>query len=435
MTPGAPEAALAVLDRRLDRLSSAPLAVGLSGGSDSLALLLCVLRWAQPAGRPVLALTVDHGLQADGPRWTAAAGETAHRLGAAWRPLAWTGAKPLRGLPAASRQARHALLAEAARAAGAAVLLLGHTADDLAESELIRRETPTHGRMAEWSPSPAWPEGRGVFLLRPLLACRRRDLQAWLGRQGLGWVDDPANLDPRFARSRARAALAHQPTQSPWTAGASEGTTDLTGRLGETDCSGVLAFNGAALLNQARPGAWLARGLLCVAGRTRPPAGAAVERLLAGLSAKRPLTATLAGARLESDGARVRVTRELGRTPAPPANPDPTASWVFDGRFEVSPLAPGWRVAVLAGRAAALSIRDRERLGAIAAAGRPALPVLLGPDGQVQLPAPFGAGPAKARCLVGERLAAAWGLVPDERTLEARAARRTRSAPGVLILS
>ena len=92
-------------------------------------------------------------------------------------------------------------------AAGARVLILGHTADDVTESTLIRRSTPSHGRMSEWSPSPVWPEGRGVFLLSPLLRSRGTDLRAWLGRQGLDWLDDPANADPRFARTRARAEL------------------------------------------------------------------------------------------------------------------------------------------------------------------------------------------------------------------------------------
>jgi tRNA(Ile)-lysidine synthase len=76
----------------------------------------------------VVSLTVDHQLQPASAAWTADAVAKARALGAEARALAWTGDKPATGLSAAARAARHALLADAARAAGARVLLLGHTA-------------------------------------------------------------------------------------------------------------------------------------------------------------------------------------------------------------------------------------------------------------------------------------------------------------------
>ncbi len=413
-----PEAALAALDRRLDPDGPAPLAVGLSGGSDSLALLLCVLRWAGSRGRPVLALTVDHGLQAESARWTAQAGEVAQSLGAAWRALSWVGTKPAQGLQEVARQARHALLAQAARAAGASVLLLGHTADDVAESALIRHSTPSHGRMAEWSPSPVWPEGRGVFLLRPLLASRRADLRAWLRREGLAWLDDPANSDPRFARTRARAELA---SRGAWSLAADEVSPRTPGRGAELQAQvglgGELTFDPIALLGGPRAHDRLAKALLCVSGRSQPLRSAAVQGLLERLSTGAPMVATLGGAGLRSDGASVRLTREPGRTPAPPCELEPDVAKVFDGRFEVTALAAGWRIASLAGRTAGLPKREGERLRQHGADVRPSLPILLGLGGQTRLPAPFGGGPAHARCLVAQRLAAAWGLLPDERAL------------------
>ncbi len=135
------------------------------------------------------------------------AGTAARAAGADWRGLAWTGDKPATGLTAAARAARHRLIADAAREAGARVVLFAHTADDIAEAERMRAEGSTLGRLRDWSPSPAWPEGRGLMLQRPLLDARRAELRAWLRDQGAGWIDDPANEDPRFARARARRAL------------------------------------------------------------------------------------------------------------------------------------------------------------------------------------------------------------------------------------
>ncbi|MBX7249005.1 MAG: hypothetical protein K1X35_08195, partial [Caulobacteraceae bacterium] len=117
----------AALDRRLCPAADAPLCVGVSGGGDSIALLALACAWAEPRNRRVLALSVDHGLQPEGAGWSRFALETAARLGAGGRLLRWAGEKPARGVSAAARAARHRLLAEAAREAGARVVVLGHT--------------------------------------------------------------------------------------------------------------------------------------------------------------------------------------------------------------------------------------------------------------------------------------------------------------------
>jgi tRNA(Ile)-lysidine synthase len=197
----------AALDRRLRPVAAAPLAVGFSGGGDSLALLILTLDWARAQGRAVVSLTVDHQLNPASAAWTAAAAARAQALGARAQALAWTGDKPSAGLPAAARAARHALLADAARAAGARVLLLGHTRDDLAEAAAMRAEGSTVSDPREWSPSPAWPQGRGVFALRPLLAVGRAEIRDWLSARGETWLDDPANEDLKYARARARRRL------------------------------------------------------------------------------------------------------------------------------------------------------------------------------------------------------------------------------------
>ena len=192
------------LDRRLTPDAEAPVAVALSGGGDSVALLLIAARWARARGRRLLALTVDHGLQPESAAWSRFAAEAAAAAGADWRGLTWDGRKPASGLTAAARAARHGLIADAARSAGARVVLFGHTADDIAEADWMRRQGATLGRLREWSPSPAWPEGRGLMLLRPLLAERRAGLRDWLAARRAAWIEDPANADARFGRSRAR---------------------------------------------------------------------------------------------------------------------------------------------------------------------------------------------------------------------------------------
>ena len=106
-----------VLDVRLERGVSAPVAVAFSGGGYSLALLLAAVAWADGAGRRLIALTVDHGLQAAAAQWSAWCKRRAGEIGVDHRILEWRGDKPVSGLPNAARNARHGLIGDAAREA------------------------------------------------------------------------------------------------------------------------------------------------------------------------------------------------------------------------------------------------------------------------------------------------------------------------------
>lgn len=396
--------AAGVLDRRLERTSPRPLAVALSGGGDSVALLRLAADWARGAGRGLLVLTVDHGLQPESVGWTQACATRAAAVGADFRALSWTGQKPLRGLPAAARAARHALLADAAREAGAQVILMGHTADDILEARAMRAAGSTTPEPREWTPSPAWPEGRGVFLLRPLLGVRRAAIRDWLAAHDEAWIDDPANADLRSARARARQAL---------DAAAFPPSPDLLSPdgapakgLAETcrmDAAGVLSVAREALRASGAE-AFTAAACLCAAGTTRPPASDRIAGLVARLRSEGPVTATLAGARIEADDHEVRFLREPGEArrgglAAMSLAAGETAVW--DGRFEIA-AAQALTVRALGGLAARLAKTQRAAIQGFAPKARAALPVTA--DGQ----------PIAARPLALERLRAACGVVARE---------------------
>ncbi|MFI4936827.1 MAG: tRNA lysidine(34) synthetase TilS, partial [Caulobacterales bacterium] len=408
---------LALLDRRLNAPDKTPVAVAFSGGGDSLALLLGAKTWSERSGRPLIALTVDHRLRPEGAAWARFAAERAARLGVEHRTLAWMGEKPASGLPAAARAARHALLAEAAREADARVVLMGHTADDVMEAQLMRQAGSSVPAPREWSPSPAWPEGRGVFLLRPLLGCRRADLRDWLADQGERWIEDPANDDPRFARTLARRRLAEQGGET--TPPASPPAADLAGVIvGE---AGELTLSRAAFraLGATEARRWLAALCLCAAGTRAPPSGAALDRLTGDLAASAPVIASLAGARIEAAGERLLVCREAGefRRRGIGTTPLPLGESVFDGRFLMIAGDPGWSVRPLRGVARRLPPGERARLAALSAAARSALPAAVGPAGDISCPTLATGPPVKVFSLVGERLMAALGALQDEAAL------------------
>jgi tRNA(Ile)-lysidine synthase len=414
-----PDSVRAALDLRLDPASRAPLAVAFSGGGDSLALLLAARDWADTAGRPVLALTVDHRLQPQSRAWTLQAEQTAARLGVGFRALAWEGLKPERGLAAAARRARHALLADAAREAGARVILMGHTLDDLLEGEVMRAEGSSLGVPREWSPSPVWPRGRGVFLLRSLLGVRRAELRAALAPTGLDWIEDPANEDVRHARSRARKALAGGSAEQAWGRAMTQtgGPLEALAERATVDRFGVIRIARAVLAaaDDAAARRVLAAACLCAGGGERPPRPERVERLRLALSTDSPVMASLAGARVDADGETVTILRnagEVARGGLAPLRLEAGATGVFDGRFEVR--APGAvRILAMKGSAARLPPGERARLRAAPPAARPGLPVI--EHGQtVTCPLLQERPSALVRCLVGSRLGSACGLFDRE---------------------
>ena len=407
-----------VFDRWLNGPAGAPVAVALSGGGDSLALLHLAKAWAERAGRQLIALTVDHGLQPASAAWSRFAADRAARLGVPHRTLVWAGEKPASGLPAAARAVRHALLAEATRAASARVLLMGHTADDILEAEQMRRMGASTPSPRVWSPSPAWPQGRGVFLFRPLLTHRRADLRALLRDLGEVWIDDPTNDDPRYARTAARRGLSTCGAAAPadiepprlWP-GLAQVETGPAGDL-------TLRRDGLLALDRATARRGLGALLLCAAGGTRTPAARALDRLLDRLAAPGDIVATLAGARLEARGAGVMACREVGehRRRGLAAASLPLGESVFDGRFLITASEPGWRIAPLRGFASRLPAPQRAWLRRLPAAARAALPATISPAGDVGCPILEGASPA-AVALIGQRLRATLGAFVDEASL------------------
>ncbi len=203
--PITPEAALAqALAPLLDTTGHPLLRVGVavSGGGDSLALLHLTHAWARAHGIEVLAATVDHGLRPEAAVEAAAVAATCADLGIGHVTLPWQDWDQRGNLQAKARAARRRLLQGWADSAGLRAVLLGHTADDQAETFLMRL---ARGSGVDGLSGMAVCDG---LFLRPLLGVGRGALRDWLTERRIVWIDDPSNDDLRFDRVKARQALA-----------------------------------------------------------------------------------------------------------------------------------------------------------------------------------------------------------------------------------
>jgi tRNA(Ile)-lysidine synthase len=190
------------------------LGLAVSGGSDSLSLLVLAVEWARDRGRGVVAATVDHGLRPEALAEAEGVAAICAQLGVPHDILTWSHFGRSGGAPgqAEARRARHALLAGWALARDVGIIALGHTRDDRIETFLMRARQGSgwHGLAGPLplAPSPVWPEGRGLQLCRPLMAFAREELRDELRARSIGWVDDPSNEAERYERVRTRQLVA-----------------------------------------------------------------------------------------------------------------------------------------------------------------------------------------------------------------------------------
>jgi tRNA(Ile)-lysidine synthase len=178
-------------------------AVAVSGGRDSVALLHATLRSARALGLRVVALHVHHGLMAEADGWAADLQALCGRWDVDFA-CARLEDGPAAGesIEAWARRGRYRALARLAREAGATLVLLGHHLHDQAETVLLQalRGAGPAGLAA----MPRAIERDGLTWARPWLARTGAEIDAYVAPLDLLVARDPSNADARFARSRLR---------------------------------------------------------------------------------------------------------------------------------------------------------------------------------------------------------------------------------------
>ncbi|GIL01966.1 MAG: tRNA(Ile)-lysidine synthase [Alphaproteobacteria bacterium] len=328
--------------------------VAVSGGGDSLALLLLAHAWAQTSGATLHAVTVDHGLRPEAAAEAAFVAGMSEGLDIDHTTLGWEGIKPFSGIADAARRARYQLIEEFAQAIGSDLILTGHTADDQAETVYMRlmREAPgDHGSatslgrglagIARTSLLPG-----GTMLARPLIGVSRRQLRAYLRSLPQSWIEDPTNEDTTYERVRVRAIIAAGPQLRARLIG-------LAGVMARMRAQ--LSREAAALLSRAttvRPGpvflfdaGWARQRpepvyhfalqvLIALAGgEEHLVARSRIAALAARLAGPATAKMTLGGAVIEKAGKSARIYREMRNMRS--AQVEPGEKYVWDGRLEI----------------------------------------------------------------------------------------------------
>jgi tRNA(Ile)-lysidine synthase len=307
-----------VFPRQEDAAAGRPLPLAVSGGADSLALLVL----AAHAGRDVVAIHVDHGLRPGSAAEASVVAAAAARYGAAFESRAVAvAAGP--DLEARARRARYDALPPG--------VLTGHTMDDQAETVLLAvlrgAALDGLGGMQAQPPASRAPAGlapeTAVPPRRPLLGLRRRETAALCASEGLVPLADPTNDDSRFRRNRVRAEV-----------------LPLLSEVAGRDLVPVLARQAALLADDARlleslsaaldptDARRLARAPLPLARRAirrwlrsadaggdverHPPSAAEVARVLAVAGGAVRACELAGGRRVERHAGRLRVTGKVG---------------------------------------------------------------------------------------------------------------------------
>lgn len=329
--------------------------VAVSGGGDSIALLHVMQRVAPHAGWDLHAVTVDHGLRPEAAAEAAGVAEYCATLGVPHTTLRWDHGMIAGNVMDAARQARRRLMGEWARTREITRLALGHTADDQAETFLmgLARASGLDGlsgmRRFWWEHDIMWG--------RPVLGHSRTDLRSYLGRHGIGWVDDPTNDDESYTRIKARKALQVLAPLGITVAGLTKTTNHLAVALHALDETlrglvnqSVTEVAGTLLVSRSGFDAVpfdLQRRLLNAAigwltGHVYPPRTDKQATLVFALRAGRD--ATLNGCRFRINTDTIRILRE----PKAIATLETPITAVWDNRWHLTgPLAPDLTIRAL----------------------------------------------------------------------------------------
>ena len=178
------------------QISGDNIGLSVSGGGDSIALLYLTKEWACKNDKKIFVATVDHGLRKESLNEAQTVKDICRSLGIECTILNWTDWDKSGNLQDAARSARNRLIGNWANSLGLDAVATGHTADDQAETFLLRLARGSGVDGLSGMASSILKEG--MLWFRPLLEFHRSELRDYLNINKITWFDDPSNENMKF---------------------------------------------------------------------------------------------------------------------------------------------------------------------------------------------------------------------------------------------
>jgi tRNA(Ile)-lysidine synthase len=323
------------------QIAGSRVGLAVSGGGDSMALLHLMKAWAAENDCTLFVATVNHGLRDAAQAETEMVHRACKRMSIPCTTLKWTDWDGVGNLQNAARQARITLINAWAMETEIDAIATGHTADDQAETFLMRL---ARGSGVDGLSGMATIRKReGITWFRPLLTFRRDELRRFLKSKRVKWIDDPSNDDETYDRVKMRNAQSAlddlgltvdrlvETTARMSTArralerlSKEHAQTIMTPTKYGTVKINITAFNALPLELRYR---LFAHALKWVSGSIYRPRFDALLESAGKLSSGQDHT--LLGCHITSDGNMGEVCREVSKI-------EPSTSMPFDGRWNLT---------------------------------------------------------------------------------------------------
>lgn len=322
------------------------IAIAVSGGSDSVALMHLASIWARGAGVQLVILSVDHNLRAGSKDEIRYIAKLARDLGHEFYPLSWDCGGSKVALQERARQGRYDLMTSKCHDLGIDILLTAHHMDDMFETYLMRKSKKSS--ILGLSSTDEFFHNN-IRILRPLSGCSKAELVHYLEQNNIGWLEDESNRSDAYERNRIRKQLAlyTRPEKlelAQEIAGVNNQASVLNERL-IIAMAELLSINeyGFAMIDLA--GLKKERCdiqipilnyiLTVISGKTATPRFRSIRKLLAKLAHNEKIDSSLHGCILKETSKGLLIYREYSAIDKIKMPVDFAKNNYWDGRFEI----------------------------------------------------------------------------------------------------
>ncbi|MFL2801492.1 MAG: tRNA lysidine(34) synthetase TilS [Paracoccaceae bacterium] len=191
--------------KQMEALDDQKVGLAVSGGGDSIAMLVLASKWAQVEKKKIQVVTVNHNLRKEAKEEAIFTREFVKKLGHIHTILEWKRPSDIKNLQSDASFARKKLISNWAKLNNIKTILVAHTLDDQVETILMRfaRGSGVDGLVG----MRKIIELQGKYWFRPLLTTTRNDLRKFLKIKKVSWVEDPTNEDRKYLRVKSRDVI------------------------------------------------------------------------------------------------------------------------------------------------------------------------------------------------------------------------------------